>query len=66
MAKTTSVRLDNETHQTVKGIAFISTLTMSEVIRDAVRHYVQASPSLQSRLALLDQAGLDDEPGNDE
>ena len=61
----TSVRLDNETHRLLKGVAFLRNESMSAIVRLTLRRYIQADVALQDRLALLSQAGLDDEAGTD-
>jgi predicted transcriptional regulator len=56
--ETTSVRLDQDTHKTLRTIAYMTDDTMGRVVSNAVKEYVRNHSDVAIMLEVMDQAGV--------
>lgn len=56
--ETTSVRLDQSTHKTLRTIAYMTDDTMGHVVSNALNEYVQNHSDVAVMLEVMAQAGV--------
>lgn len=60
----TSIRVDKDTHQLIKDIAYLQGESMAEVITVALEEYLFTRSALRERLGLVEQARTSEHGSN--